>query len=82
MDKPPDSLRTLSGPWYRRAHANGRWAGVFASLGRWDATAGDYDSVATAGSFTTREEAEHAADAAACPNCTCSSTWRRRTKKT
>jgi hypothetical protein len=53
---------------------------VFASLGRWDATAGDHDSVATAGSFATREEAERAADAAACPNCTCSSTWRR-TKK-
>lgn len=80
MDKHQDTLRPLSGPWYRRAHANGRWAGVFASLGRWDATAGDFDSVQTAGSFATREEAERAADAAACPNCTCSSTWRR-TKK-
>jgi hypothetical protein len=80
MDKPQDTLRPVSGLWYRRAHANGRWAGVFASLGRWDATAGDFDSVQTAGSFATREEAEHAADAAACPNCTCSSTWRRKKK--
>jgi len=80
MDKPSEQKRSQSGPWYRRHHANGRWAGVFASLGRWDATAGDQDSVATAGSFGTREEAECAADAAACPNCTCSSTWRRAKK--
>jgi hypothetical protein len=79
MDK-TDHKRSHSGPWYRRQHANGRWAGVFASLGRWDATAGDHDSVATAGSFTSREDAERAADAAACSNCTCSSTWRRAKK--
>lgn len=80
MDKTSDSKRPMSGPWYRRQHAHGRWAGVFASLGRWDATAGDYSSVATAGSFATRDEAERAADEAACPNCNCSSSWRR-TKK-